>query len=423
MRNIDYKRINIYELLICLTNAGDLVSPQLADHHQKVAYLSFRISEQLNISREEQRKVTLAGLLHDVGALSLSERLELIEDESINASNHAERGALLLEEYPPLSDLSGIIRHHHVRWDNGEGMVHNGREVSILSHIVHLADRIAVLIDPNKEIIGQIKAIKDTILKENNRTFVPELVDAFIKVSAEEYIWLDTMYKPLLYILPDIVVFDSIELNQKNVIDLVKIFAKIIDFRSPFTANHSTGVAKSAQKLAEYAGLSKNECDMMLIAGYLHDFGKLAISNEVLEKPSKLTVEEYNAIKSHTFYTYRLLQSIKEFETINEWASFHHEKLNGKGYPFHMDEERLSLGSRIMAVADVFTAIMEDRPYRKSMDQEDAKSILKSMVENRSLCPYVVSLLMENFDTINDVRKEAQQQASLEYNYFLEVSG
>jgi len=247
-------------------------------------------------------------------------------------------------------------------------------------------------------------------------------VDAFISMSEHDYIWLDIAYKPLLYILPNIVSLEILDLEIDEIIKLTKIFANIIDFRSPFTANHSAGVAKTAEKLAELSGFSKNECNMMLVAGYLHDLGKLAMRSEVLEKPSKLSAEEFNEIRSHTFYTYRLLQTIKGFETINIWASLHHEKLNGKGYPFNLTAKSIPLGSRIMAVADIFTAITEDRPYRKGMTKEQVITVLNSMVNNQSISSYVVSILIDNFDLINDVRKEAQCKAKIEYNYFINAT-
>ena len=363
----------------------------------------------------------MAGLLHDVGALSLNERLELIEDEPSSAQDHAFRGARLIEGFPPLYDVADIIRYHHIHWDNGEGKAVEGRLVPFLSHIIHLADRIAVLLNPNYDIIGQIADIKIKILEQKSTTFVPELVDAFINISGHEYIWLDIAYKSLLNTLPYIASFDIIELDLDEIINLTNIFASIIDFHSPFTANHSAGVAKTAEKLAELADFSENECKMMLVAGYLHDLGKLAMRNEVLEKPGKLDAKEFNEIRSHTFYTYRLLQAIKEFETINTWASLHHEKLNGKGYPFHLSSKSIPLGSRIMAVADVFTAITENRPYRKGMTKEQVIKVLNNMVDNQSICPYVVSILVENFDLINEVRKHAQLKASIEYDYFIEA--
>ncbi|MEW6244844.1 MAG: HD domain-containing phosphohydrolase [Bacillota bacterium] len=419
MENVNRKLVNMYDLITCLTKASDLVSPELAGHHQQVAYLAFKIGEELNLPKNQQKNLMLAGLLHDVGALSFNERLALIEDEPPNAQDHAFKGARLIEGVQPLSELASIIRYHHVPWNNGEGNVFMGQQVPLLSHILHLADRVTVSIDRNYEVLGQAKNIVNKILGKKNTIFMPEVVDAYINLSVKESIWLDIVNKSLLSIMPNIMVFDTMDLDTDEVINLTKIFAGIIDFRSPFTANHTAGVAKTAEKLAEIAGFSETECKMMLVAGYLHDLGKLAVRNDVLEKPSKLDVEEFNIIRSHTYYTYRLLQPIKEFETINSWASYHHEKLNGKGYPFHLDDKNLSLGSRIMAVADIFTAITEDRPYRKGMPDEQTFNILNSMVKDRSICPYVVSILMDNFDLIYEIRKEAQHEASIEYNYFM----
>ena len=420
MPRIDKTEINMYDLLICLTNAGDLISHEVANHHQQVAYLAFRISERLDLPSEQKKNIMLAGLLHDVGAFSLNERLALIENEPQTSNNHAFRGARLIEGFSPLSSAAEIIRYHHVPWNNGEGKTFNGSKVTYLSHIVHLADRIAVSIDKDKNVINQVDGIRKKILKQKNTTFMPELVDAFMDISGNEYIWLDTVYKPLLYILPDIALFDTVELDLDEIIELTKIFANIIDFRNPFTANHSAGVAKTAEKLAELAGFSENECKMMLIAGNLHDLGKLAVNVNILDKPGSLDAEEQNIMRSHSFYTYRLLQSIRGFETINKWASFHHEKLNGKGYPFHLHSDSIPLGSRIMAVADIFTAITEDRPYRKGMTLEEAVAVLNSMVRDSSICPYVVSILTDNLQTVDEVRRNAQQKSRLMYDYISE---
>ena len=420
MPRIDKTEINMYDLLICLTNAGDLISHEVADHHQQVAYLAFRIGEQLDLPLEQKKNLMLAGLLHDVGAFSLDERLALIEDEPPTSHDHAFRGARLIEGFSPLSGAAEIIRYHHLPWNNGEGKTFSGSEVTYLSHILHLADRIAVSIDKDQNVIDQIEGIRGKIAEQKNTAFMPELVDAFMEISVNEYIWLDTVYKPLLYILPNIVLFDTVELDLDEIIELTKIFANIIDFRNPFTATHSAGVAKTAEKLAELAGFSENECKMMLVAGYLHDLGKLAVSKSILDKPGNLDPGERNVIRSHAFYTYRLLQAIKGFETINKWASFHHEKLNGKGYPFHLCSDNIPLGSRIIAVSDIFTAITEDRPYRKGMTLEQAVTILNSMVKDNSICPYVASILTENLKTIDEIRKDAQKESKVMYHYIVE---
>ena len=158
----------------------------------------------------------------------------------------------------------------------------------------------------------------------------------------------------------------------------------------------------------------------MRLAGYLHDLGKLAVPSEILEKPDKLTAAEFAVIRSHTYYTYRVLEKISGLETVNEWASFHHERLNGDGYPFHRAGDTLSLGSRIMAVADVLTAITEDRPYRAGMAPEKAMGILTSMAEGGVLDPSVVELARVNFDQVNQARGLAQSSALEEFESYAE---
>jgi HD-GYP domain-containing protein (c-di-GMP phosphodiesterase class II) len=198
-------------------------------------------------------------------------------------------------------------------------------------------------------------------------------------------------------------------------IKLTAIFAYIIDFRNPFTAEHSTGVAAVARALAAYMGFSDTECKMIYVAGHLHDLGKLTVSEIILNKPDSLNKEEISVMRSHTYHTYRILQKVKGLETINEWASYHHEKLNGKGYPFHLAAKDLSTGSRIMAVADIFTAIMEDRPYRRGMPAAKAKSLLQSMVDNGSICKEVVAVTDAHFDQVNEIRKNAQNNTLAVY--------
>lgn len=410
MHDTRRKYVNLYELLNCLTSAADLISPQLANHHQQVAYMAYQIAEHMGLPIQQQQEIVLAGLLHDIGATSLAERLELAENEPPSVYDHAFKGADMIESVPYLKRAANIIRYHHVPWNYGQGKTFLDQQVPLLSGILYLADRAVLMLDKNRETIGQIPSIRENIVRQQGVRFMPEAVDAFIRLSKKEYIWMDIAYDRLYTTMQNIVVFDTLDLELDEVIDLAKIFARVIDEHSPFTANHSAGVAQTARKLAELAGFSDNECKMMVIAGYLHDLGKLAVDNKILDKPGKLTLEEFTMIKCHTYYTYRLLQTIKGFEQINAWASFHHEKLDGSGYPFRLKGKSIPLGSRIMAVADVFTAITEDRPYRQAMNEEQTIHVIEYMTKQGSLCPTIVSLLKDNFDTINRICRDAQQK-------------
>jgi HD-GYP domain-containing protein (c-di-GMP phosphodiesterase class II) len=154
----------------------------------------------------------------------------------------------------------------------------------------------------------------------------------------------------------------------------------------------------------------------MRIAGHLHDLGKLAVPAEILEKPSALSEEEFSVIRGHTFYTQQVLESMGDLGPITEWAAAHHERMDGSGYPSHEEMDDLSLGARIISVADVFTALTEDRPYRKGMERDEALEVLQEMADTAVLDGTVVSQLRRNFDDINDARIAAQKVAKQEYD-------
>lgn len=415
-------RINLYDLLLCLSFAQDLVSKQLANHQQQVAYLSLRLAEQLNLSTTTQKKIFFAALVHDIGTISSNEKLAIMESEFSNINDHAFRGAKIFTDCPYLKEEANIIRYHHLAWNHGEGLTFNNAHVPYESHIVHLADRVCVKINSQENILSQVPLIIESIKEGSGTIFDESLVDALVILSRKEYIWLDLISMSPIDKVPDIGKYDALVLDTDDIISLAKVFSHVIDFRSKFTARHSVGVAVTAERLAQLSNFSTIECNMMLIAGYLHDIGKLAIDNDVLEKPTKLNVDEFNQMRSHTYYTYQLLGMIPGFGTIKIWASYHHEKLNGTGYPFHIIGDNITLGARIMAVADIFTAISENRPYRQGMENKNIINVLINMVENKSIDGNIVHLLIDNFDEINNLRNEAQNMASITYEEFLNIN-
>ena len=149
----------------------------------------------------------------------------------------------------------------------------------------------------------------------------------------------------------------------------------------------------------------------MEAAGYLHDLGKLAIPNSILEKNGKLTMEEFSLMKSHTYYTYSVLNTIGGLQQIAEWGAYHHERLDGSGYPFHCKATELSIGARIMMVADIFTATAEDRPYRKGMTREEVTKILKDFASRNLLEKRIVDLVVDNYQEIFFFMKQKQDAA------------
>ncbi|MEA4926959.1 MAG: HD domain-containing protein [Syntrophomonadaceae bacterium] len=411
-------RINLYEMLLCITNSVDLVAPQLANHHQQVAFLAYHLAKAMGLPKAEQQQIIIEGMLHDIGALDVAERLAVIEEEPITVNGHAFRGAKLLEYFDPFRSIAEAVRYHHIKWQDVDDGKFKGIHIPLASHILYLADRTCVLINKNNEVLPQIPEIMSNILSKKGSHFMPKAVEAMESLSPIEHIWLALAGKTPINYLPS-EILNMTDLDLDNLIELARMFSRIIDFRSHFTATHSAGVAKTAEKLGELCGFSSNECKMILIAGYLHDLGKLAIDNTLLEKPAALTEKEFDIIRSHTFFTYELLNVSDSITTIKKWASFHHEKLNGQGYPFHLTGEDIPLGARIMAVADIFTAVTENRPYRPGMEKEKVIGVLESMVNDGSICSNVVSILKNNFDLLTEICKAHQQIAERDYKDFL----
>ena len=411
-------KLNIVDILDSLNKAQSVISPELGAHQRQVAYLAYRMAEQLGWPQETRNKMFIAGLLHDIGALSFQEKEDAIvgtEDVQV----HALRGAYLISNFLPQRHIAPVVKYHHVPWWYGKAAEENP-DMPMESQLLYLTDRICVNIVNSRFILSQVACLKEYSIQNRGKDFVPEYVDAFLKLAVNESVWLDLVSDdPISKI--DYSYIASTDVSMDDLIDLARIYSYLIDFRSPFTATHSAGVAKVAQRLAELLHFSSTDCKKMLAAGYLHDLGKLTVDNAILEKQSALEPEEFDVIRSHTYYTYYLLDNITGLEDLKRWAAYHHERLNGTGYPFHIGEDCLCLGSRIMAVADVFAALREKRPYKEPMTQEETTIILNNMVKNKSLDPFIVSTILENFDDLSEICMRAGEQAVMQYGMLYDI--
>ncbi|MCL4386625.1 MAG: HD domain-containing protein [Actinobacteria bacterium] len=416
--------IPFLDLILSISEATDLIDSNINNHGKRVAYIALNIANELEINSSDKHSIVIAGLLHDIGAFSLQEKLKAANFEfefkynSNEINQHAEVGYMLLKKFKPLLKIAEIIRYHHYIYKEAKKLINVDKDVLLFSQIIHLADRIDILIKKDIEILKQVSNISDIITEYSGDYFNPDLVKLFNHLKEKEYFWLDTITSPHIQTFSRLLGYLPLDFSLDKILDFAKMFSYIIDFRSSFTATHSRGVTATSIKLAELNNFSNTECKMMEIAGYLHDLGKLSVPAEILEKPAKLNTDEFAIIRGHTYFTYKILSNVANLDIINTWASFHHECLDGKGYPFHLGEDDLSLGSRIMAVSDIFTAITEDRPYRKGMNKIESLKVLESMARNKKIDWNVVEILKLNYDEINSARMVAQKESLKEYKEF-----
>lgn len=407
--------VKLTDLVNCILNAIGLISPTIARHHNRVAYISMRICEGLGLSEEERAATVLAADMHDLGALALEESINDLRFEDDYIHDHSFAGAHFLEHFPPFRNLAPLIRYHHQRWQTAMQQPAKREQVPLGSYIIHLADRAAVAIDEHENVLAQRQRVIDYVKKERGMEFHPECVDAFLEKAQPEYFWMD-IASQLTEIAGERPCREKIiELDGEDVLSWAKFLSRLVDFRSPLNANHSSGVAASAAALAGLARFSRRECRMMLIAGYLHDIGKLSVPTAILEKNGPLDTYERAVINGHTYYTYRILDHVKEFDTLARWAAFHHERLDGCGYPFRITGVDLPLGSQIMAVADIFTALKEDRPYRQALGKREVLETMGKMAQDGAINGDLLLLLKENYELVNRARCDRQVRSAGEY--------
>ena len=409
--------IDTGSLVLSFSNALDLADASLVKHQQRVAYIAWRMCLSGKIEPRLMRTIYMAALFHDVGAFSLKEKKALQNFEVDREIAHCQRGYLLLKDNFWLSKVALMVLHHHKTWKNWKfektGLT---EEIVLGSQILCLADYAERLVDRNRCVLHQTEHIIKEIVSLSGKHFHSHIVDLFMENAKKEEFWLNLVSGGLGEILLKEGPMKGEEMRFSVLLPVSELFRNVIDFRSRFTSTHSAGVAAGAKKLAEFYGFSKKEVEMMEIAGNFHDAGKLAIPDKILEKPYNLDKKEAQMMKSHVFFTYTILNSVKGLEKIAQWAGFHHERLNGTGYPFHLTDEELDTGSRILMIADLFTALIEERPYKKAMEKDEVLTILGKMAKKGEIDGMVFKVLKENYGDILSFVEECQQSVAEEYS-------
>jgi len=159
-------------------------------------------------------------------------------------------------------------------------------------------------------------------------------------------------------------------------LDTLLTLAETLDMRDPRTARHSASVGRFAELMAMELGLSRQACERVRLAGVLHDIGKIGISDAVLQKPGPLTEEERVEMTRHPELGARILAG-PHFADIRSWVLAHHERLDGHGYPNGLEAADICLEARILAVADAYEAMTNDRVYRNSLGYAKARQELR----------------------------------------------
>ena len=428
----DAPGIQISQVISALSFALDLTEGQLMGHAARTCMLGMRLAKALGMTETEQHDLYYALLLKDAGCSSnaskmfhilgtdeisakgatktldwrnvgwgqiryvlerarpgrpMSERLRTIFDIALHRKRQTEqliqirceRGAQIAWRIGLSSDTSNAIYSLDEHWDGGgypDGL--RGAQIPAMARILNLAQTLEVFYSAH----GPKAAMR--IARQRSRTwFDPEMVRAARSLAKKGELWRGLDAED---VLAHVVAMEpkegatpsSVEANEATLDNICEAFAEVIDAKSHYTYSHSVGVAQAAVGIARTMGMDANTVTMIRRASLLHDLGKLSVPNSILEKSGKLTQPEWERVRKHPYYTHEILRRITGFEELTEIAASHHEKLNGAGYYRNLTGAQLSRPARVLMVADIFDALVADRPYRAAMPLEQVFRILRN---------------------------------------------
>jgi putative nucleotidyltransferase with HDIG domain len=414
--------LRLSEVLSGLSYALDITEGQPRGHAERSCLIGMRIAAALELDDAARSSLFYALLLKDAGCSSNAARVaglfgaddamvkssrRLIDtsslrealghvlrtagagDSVVNRGRHVamvlrsgpagarslvklrcERGAAVVRAIGLGEVAARAIMDVDEHWDGGgypAGI--SGEEISVAGRVVCLAQTAEVFWEHG----GRAAACE--IARKRRRTwFDPALVDALVAFEDDASFWrsLETASVTRLEPPDHVLVADDVRLDR-----VAHAFASIVDAKSPYTADHSEGVAAIADALAGLLDLDTGTRATLFRAALLHDIGKLGISSRILDKPGSLSPGEWEAVRHHPRWSMEILGRVRAFQEVARIAEAHHERLDGTGYHQGLTAAQLDQPARVLAVADVAEALSANRPYRSALSPEEVLAVMR----------------------------------------------
>lgn len=372
-------KINVNDILYALSYGLDCVESELVfvsrHHGKRVAYISAVMGQALGLDGRALSDLSACAVLHDC---AITEYIQEKLHGGSQGKSHCAMGERNIQELPFFGDTGGFVLYHHERADGGGPFGKFPWEIPLAARLIHFADRLDSVCDLGALTEQDHWKVSRYLEEGRGTVFEAELVELFEQVFPKERL-IGLGGLDLDRHLKEMTVPHELEVGDGSLYPVARLFARIIDYKSGFTSRHSMGFAGKAEQMGRYYGFDQAMQEKLFFAGALHDVGKLTITNDILEKPEKLDDREYRYIQKHVLYTWEILSQVRGMEDIARWASRHHEKLDGSGYPFGLGEAKLSHIDRLMACIDIYQALVEERSYKKGMDHGKAVMMLRNM--------------------------------------------
>jgi HD-GYP domain-containing protein (c-di-GMP phosphodiesterase class II) len=398
--------VTLKQMILIIHRAINSVDLRLFNHGKQVAYIMMNLLKaDGSYSDEEILEICALSVFHDIGAYKVTERDKLAQVDTVSPFEHAIYGALFIKYFSPLSRLYEIVLAHHFtcKYYSNKNMDIISKE-GLLLNFADYIDRIYL----NKKTLTKdyIDRDKGNHLKEHillyveadrNFDFLNKLFDGSYEEELDRF-------------------FERKILTREEVIAYSKMLAYSIDFRSEATVKHTILVEAISYQIGKLCGLSEETLTKIKVASALHDIGKIAIPVEILEKPGKLTQDEFEIMKKHSIIGYNILSGLN-INDIRDIGALHHEKMDGSGYPFGMKGDELAIEARIVAIGDIVSALLGTRSYKEAFGKEKIIKILEAMVKSNKIDAQITNLFISNYDfIINEALRESNDLMEIYLN-------
>ncbi|MEG1074900.1 MAG: HD domain-containing protein [Ruthenibacterium sp.] len=385
--SVAIKQENIVQMIAATLN---LIDTRLVTHGERVALLAHElVLADASLQDIDMDTLFLLCEFHDIGAYKTEEIDQMVVFENQNIWNHSIYGYLFLKNLTPLHERALPILYHHQRYD----MLQNTAMPDIrYAAILALADRVDLCL-----MSGATDAqIEERLLADAGR-FAPDLVALFLKVNKTRHfaqlIAGDAPYQFAYHYAA------KLSVTPQEAVQYLQMLVYSVDFRSEHTVTHTINTTAISLELAKRCHLSEYTQKTIELGALLHDLGKVAIPLSILEYPGRLSPDDMKIMRTHVVYTEQLLKGRVDDE-IMQIAIRHHEKLDGTGYAYGLFGDVLSVPQRIVAVADIVSALGSRRSYKEPFPKEKTLELVGELAKAGKLDAQICALVAHDFDAI-----------------------
>lgn len=394
-------KLDLTDTLYALSFALDTVQEEMGEisnHHGKnVAFISCIMGKYLNYDKYMLNDLVGLAILHDNafteyvreeynnGDLLDYEKLKTklmeivkLREGFLKAPMHCVVGEKNIKLIPFNSDVTNVILYHHENADGSGPLGIKEEDTNEFAQIIHIADLVDVFFDLKTMTEYDFELAMKKIESFRGTLFSNKMVDTLLNSLRFEHIKYLQEHGVISF-LKENVETEIKDYSDDQIENICLFFARIIDYKSSTTKKHSLDVALKCYEMATFYGFSNEKRIRFLFAGAMHDIGKLVVNNDILEKPTALTENEKELMMYHVIETKNILSSINGIEDIVRWASRHHERLDGSGYPNGLKEVDLSFEDKLLAHIDIYQALREKRSYKESYTHEESIEEMKKM--------------------------------------------